>query len=98
MFQLDIKVNQSQGTSIMNYALLVPVTSDLTVVFHQSFSCFGARGCVNTHDRCRWLCNSGLLNSPDFQTYLKAIVVVFEHPIKCQAPNRVSCMENLSVK
>lgn len=34
MFQLDIKVNQSQDTSKMISGLLVPVTSDLTVVFH----------------------------------------------------------------
>lgn len=57
MFQLDIKVNQSQDTSVTNYVLLATVTSDLTVAFHESFNCFGARGCINIHNRCRWLCN-----------------------------------------
>lgn len=37
MFQLDIKVNQSQDTSVTNYVLLVTVMSDLTVIFHESF-------------------------------------------------------------
>lgn len=57
MFQLDMKVNQSQDTSISNHVLLVPVMSELTVDFHESFNYFGARGFINTHNRLRWLCN-----------------------------------------
>ena len=57
MFQLDIKVNQSQDTSIRNHVLLVPVTSELTVDFHESFNYFGARGNTNTHNRFRWQCS-----------------------------------------
>lgn len=33
MFQLDIKVNQSQDTSIGNHVLLVPVMSELLLTF-----------------------------------------------------------------
>lgn len=38
MFQLNIKVNQSQDTSVRDHILLVPVMSELTVDFHESFN------------------------------------------------------------
>lgn len=53
MFQLDIKVNHSQDTSVRKHVLLVPVMSELTVDFHESFSCCGARGYINTDNRFR---------------------------------------------
>lgn len=57
MFWLDIKVNQSQHPSVRNHVLLVPVMSELTVDFHESFNYFSARGYINMHNRFRWLCN-----------------------------------------
>lgn len=57
MFQLDLKVNQSQDTSVRNHVLLVPVMSELTVDFHESFNYFGARRYIYTHNRFRSLCN-----------------------------------------
>lgn len=48
MFQLNIKVNQSQDTSIRDRILLVPMMSELTDDFHESFNYFGARGFINT--------------------------------------------------
>lgn len=99
MFWLDIKVNQSQRTSMRNHVLLVPVMSELTVDFHESFNYFSARGYINTHNRFRWLCNPWLLKSPDFQTSLKAIVmVVFEHPVKCKHLTGLHVWKLLSVK
>lgn len=58
MFQLDIKVNQSQDTFTGNHVLLVPVMSELTADFHKSFNYFGAREYISTQNRLRCLCNT----------------------------------------
>lgn len=55
MFQLDIKVNQSQDTSIGNHVLLVPVMSELSADFHKSFSYSSAREYRNIQNRFTWL-------------------------------------------
>lgn len=58
MFQLDIKVNQSQDTFVGSRVLLVPVMSELTADFHKSFNYFGVREYISRQNRLRCLCNT----------------------------------------